>query len=170
KYVVEANKSLVTSAWTSNLPIISANAGYNWKSPSLLTPTLLSSWNVGLSFSLPIFQGFALDAGIDLAKANLNIAEAVYDADTQAAILDVSQQFSSLQEAKERISATTLLVTQANETLKLAEGRYNNGVGSPLEITDARVTVYNAKTSYFQSLYDYHVDYSRLQRAMGVLK
>ncbi len=169
KFKVDANKELVTSAWLANLPLISATAGYNWRTYATDVP-FQNSWNVGLTLSVPIFQGFALDAGIEQAKANLKSAQGSDEALIQAVKLDVQQQFSSLEEAKERIEATRSLVEQAEETLKLAEGRYNQGVGSAVEITDARVTVYNARTSYIQSLYDYQVAYARLKRAMGILK
>ena len=168
KYAVDANKALVTSAWTANLPAISATAGYNWRTYAIDVP-FQNSWSFGLNLSLPIFQGFALDAGIEQAQANLKTVEASNDALIQAVTLDVQQQYSSLEEARERIAATRALVIQSEETLKLAEGRYKQGVGSAVEITDASVGFYNAQTSYIQSLYDYQVTYARLKRAMGIL-
>ncbi len=169
KYKLNANKSLLTSAWLTNLPSINATGGYNWRSYNINQP-FPNSWNVGLTLSLPLFQGFALDAGVEQARANLKTTEAVNDALLQSVMLDVEQQYSTLQEASERITATRALVAQAGETLKLAEGRYKQGVGSAIEITDALVGYYNAETSYIQSLYDYQVSYARLQRAMGLLK
>ena len=169
KYNVDANKALVTSAWTANLPSISATAGYNWRTYSVDVP-FQNSWNFGLNLSLPIFQGFALDAGIEQARANLKTVQATNEALVQVVTLDVQQQYLSLEESRERITATRALVTQSEETLKLAEGRYKQGVGSAVEITDARVGFYNAQTSYIQSLYDYQVAYARLRRAMGILK
>ena len=169
KYRVEANKSFVTSAWTANLPTISATGGYTWRGYAL-NQNFLNSWNIGLSFSLPLFQGFALDAGIDQAKANLNIAEAQYDYSLQTVNLDVQQQYASVKLALAKIDATKSLVQQAEEAFKLAEARYKEEVGSPIEITDAQVTLLNAQMTHIQSLYDYQVAYVRLQKAMGILK
>ncbi len=169
KYRVEANKSFVTSAWTANLPTISATGGYTWRGYAL-NQNFLNSWNIGLSFSLPLFQGFALDAGIDQAKANLNIAEAQYDYSLQTVNLDVQQQYASVKLALAKIDATKSLVQQAEEAFKLAEARYKEEVGSPIEITDAQVTLLNAQMTHIQSLYDYQVAYVRLQKAMGVLR
>ena len=169
KYRLEANKSFVTSAWTANLPTISATGGYTWRGYAL-NQNFLNSWNVGLSFSLPLFQGFALDAGIDQAKANLNIAEAQYDYSLQTVNLDVQQQYASVKLALAKIDATKSLVQQAEEAFKLAEARYKEEVGSPIEITDAQVTLLNAQMTHIQSLYDYQVAYVRLQKAMGVLR
>ncbi|MCL5020141.1 MAG: TolC family protein [Bacteroidetes bacterium] len=165
---VQASKSLLTEAWTQDLPDISATAGYKWNGadPQPLYP----SWNVGLTLSVPIFDGFALDAGIDQAKANLKSAEASNDIVMQTLYLDVQQQEYALQEAREKIQAAKKLVEQATEALRLAVGQYNSGTGSAIEVTDAQVTLANARISYIQSLYDYNVSYATLQRAMGIIK
>ncbi|HQT91258.1 MAG TPA: TolC family protein [Candidatus Kryptobacter bacterium] len=165
---VEASKALLTSAWTANLPTVSAAGGYNWRG---LEPTpLYSGWNFGVTLSLPIFQGFALDAGIDQARANLKTAEASNDLVMQALYLNVQQQEFALDEATQKIQASKKLVQQAEEALRLAVGEYNSGTGSALQTTDAQVALSNARISYIQSLYDYNVSYAELERAMGVIK
>lgn len=169
KYKVEAGKSQLTSAWTSNLPSINISGGYNWKN-YLLNTRFPDSWNLGVTLSLPLFQGFALDAGIDQARASLKNSEAQNELTVQAVVLDVQQQYANFQVALSKISATKSLVEQSALTLKTAEGRYAQGVGSPLEITDAQVAYFNAQNLYIQTLYDYQVAYVRLQRAMGILK
>jgi len=169
KYRVEANKSFVTSAWTANLPTISGTVGYNWKSFNI-AGIYPESWTLGLTISLPIFQGFALDAGIQQARANLDIAQSTYDLTVQAVTLDVRQQFSNLRLAQNQISAAKSLLKTAEETLRLAEARFKEGLGSAVEVTDARVGYYNAQVLMIQSLYNYQVTYARLQRAMGTLK
>ncbi len=169
KYKVEANKSLVTSAWSANLPSINAIGNYLWRSYAI-DQKFLNSWNIGITFALPLFQGFAVDASVEQAKANLNSSEAENNLTVQSVQLDVQQQFSNLQLAQSKINATKSLVKQSEETLKLAEGRYSQGVGSPIEITDARVSLFNAQATYIQTLYDYQIAYVRLQKAMGVLK
>jgi outer membrane protein TolC len=169
QFRVEADKSLVNSAWTANLPSINAVGGYFWRTFSL-DQKFVSSWNLGLTLSLPIFQGFALNAVIEQANANLNNALAQNEIALQSIDLDVHQQYSTLQLAQSKIEAARSLVKQSEETLKLAEGRFRSGVGNSLEVTDARVVLFNAQNLYIQSLYDYQVGYVRLQRAMGTLK
>ena len=169
KFRVEASKSGVTSAWASNLPSINATGGYNWRTLDI-KQQFADSWNVGLSVSLPIFQGFALQSGIDLANANLKNAQAQDDFIMQTVSLDVQQQYSNWQQATAKIDAAKLFVNQAMETLKIAEGRYKQEVGSSVDVTDARVAYFTAQITYIQSLYDYQISYVRLQRAMGTLK
>ncbi len=169
KYRVDANQSFLTSSWTANLPSINLTGGYNWRTFSL-DQNFLNSWSLGVTLSVPIFQGFALDAGIDQARANLKNAEATFDFVKQTINLDVEQQYTNLNLAGAKINATKFLVSQAEETLKLAEGRYKQEVGSQIEITDARVTLLDAQMSYIQALYDYQVANVRLQKAIGILQ
>ena len=165
---VQASKALLTSAWTSDLPSINASGGYNWRG---LAPTpLYSGWNIGVTLSLPIFEGFALDAGIDQAKANLKSARASNDLVMQSLYLNVQQDEFALEEASQRIEAAKKLVQQATEALRLAVGEYNSGTGSALETTDAQVALASARITYIQSLYDYNVSYAQLERDMGVIK
>jgi len=165
---VQANKQFLASAWTANLPNIFASGGYNWRN---LNPSpLYAGWNVGLTISLPIFQGFALDAAIDQAKANLKSAEASNDLVLQSLYLNVQQEEFALEEANESIQASRKLVESSDEALRLAVGRYNSGIGTALEETDAEVALANARISYIQSLYNYNVAYAQLERAMGTIK
>ncbi len=169
KLRMDANKSFLTSAWTANLPTISLTGGYNWRTFSL-KQNFLNSWNLGVTLSLPVFQGFSLQAGIDLARANYKNAEATLDNITQTINLDIQQQYANVQLALAKIDATRSLLEQAKETLRLAEARYKEEVGSPIEITDGRITMLNAQISFVQALYDYQVANVRLQKAMGTLK
>jgi outer membrane protein TolC len=45
RFRVEAGKSQVTSAWTSNLPSINATGGYNWRTLDL-KQQFVDSWNL----------------------------------------------------------------------------------------------------------------------------
>jgi outer membrane protein TolC len=59
-------------------------------------------------------------------------------------------------------------VRQATENHELADGRYSAGVGSPIEVTDALISLANAKTAYIAALYDYKVAQASMEKAMGM--
>jgi outer membrane protein len=168
RYKIEANKSLLTSAWTANLPSINASASYQWRAYEL-QQKFQNSWNVGLSFSLPLFLGFSLDAGIDQARANLKVSESTYELLQQSVSLEIEQNYFNVIEAHESIESSKRLVDQAQEAYRLADARYREGIGSPIEISDALVTLLNAKNFYVQSLYDYQLALIKLKRAIGTL-
>ena len=82
-------------------------------------------------------------------------------------ILEVEQGYLSLIESEERVGVSELTVKQAEENLELALGRYEAGVGSPIEVTDATVALNDARRNYIQALYDYRMASMALKSAMG---
>jgi len=164
---VDANQSLVTAAWTQHLPTISAFGRYTWSNFDF---PLLSNWNAGIAFTLPIFQGFATQAQVSQARANADVAQANLDALSESALLDVEQNYLGLKEADERIAATTKLVELAEANLNISERQYAAGVASALEVTDAQGTLSNARITRIQALFDYNSSLAKLRRAMGVMQ
>ncbi len=162
---VSANEALATSARSQHLPSLSAFGGYTWTNFSF---PLFNRWNAGVSVSLPVFQGFSLDAQVEQADANTDAAIASLDLLRQSVFLEVEQAYLSLKEAEERTVATSKLVAQANENLVLAERQYAAGVGTLLEVTDAKLVRTNARITTIQALYDYNSWLVRLQKAMGL--
>jgi outer membrane protein TolC len=84
--------------------------------------------------------------------------------------LQGEQAYLGLRLADEQIRVTEKAVVQAQENYELAAGRYQVGVGSPLEITDAEVSLANARANYIQALYNYKIAGSRIENAMGTFR
>lgn len=163
---VEANRSLASAAWDQHLPTLSAFGTWTWSNFDL---PLYSRWNAGVSLSLPLFQGFSIAGQVQQAEASADAAQAALDVLKESIVLEVEQAFYGLKEAEERLAATSKLVEQAQQNLLLAERQYAAGVGTPIETTDAQVSLSNARITRIQALYDYNSSLVRLQKAMGVL-
>lgn len=161
-----STQSLVFAAWRQHLPTMSLIGAWTWSSFDF---PLQSRWNAGVTLSVPLFQGFSISAQVEQAEATVDAAEASLAVLMESVMLEVEQNYLALKEAEERRGASTKFVTQAQENLKLAEGRYNSGVGSPIEITDAQLNLSNAQITYIQSLSDYNSSLIRLRHAMGVI-
>lgn len=163
---VEANRSLVSATWDQHLPTIGAFGNWTWSNFDF---PLFSRWNAGLTFTLPIFQGFAISAQVDQARAAADVALANLDLLNETARLEVEQNYLGLKEAEDRIGATAKLLEQAEENLRLANGEYAAGVGTPIEVADAQLSLSNAQITRIQALSDYNGFLIRLQRSMGIL-
>ncbi|HTO95283.1 MAG TPA: TolC family protein [Bacteroidota bacterium] len=162
---VGAARASVTAAWGQHLPTISASGGYTWNGYAF---PLLSRWNAGLTFTLPIFQGWALDAGVELAEANSQIARSALDVLREGVLLEVEQEWLAIREASERAVATAKLVQESEENLNLVERQYAAGVATTLDESDARLTLANSQITDIQAQYDYRTAVIRLRRAMGL--
>jgi len=146
-------------------PVLTGNAAYNWSGERF---PLEHGWNVGATLSFPIFSGFLTKYQVEEAKANLNVLTANEESVKQTVSLEVQQAYLNLKDAEERIPTAELTVRQAEENFEIANGRYTAGVGNPIEVTDAEVSLSNAKTAYIQALYDYKVAWASLEKAMGI--
>ncbi len=156
----------IDSAKTGYYPFLTGNAQYD-RSDTTFFPSG-EGWSAGVALTFPIFNGFLTKNQVEEAKANLGVAKANEETLRQSILLDVQQAYLDLVVAGESISNTGLTVKQATENLDIANGRYAAGVGNPIEVSDAEVSLAVAKTAYNQALYDYKVARASLERAMGV--
>jgi outer membrane protein TolC len=149
------------------LPVLSGNAAYGYIGDNL---SMDNAWNVGVTLTFPLFTGLSTKYQVEEARANLDVLRANEDTLKQKVYLEVESAYLSLKEAEQRISAGQIVVRQAEENVELAKGRYAAGVGSYIEITDAMISLNNAKMTYITALSDYSVTQASLQKAMGVNK
>ena len=55
----------------------------------------------------------------------------------------------------------------AEENLALAQGRYEVGVGNPIELSDAVSSLASSRYTYYQALYDAQTARADLDEALG---
>jgi outer membrane protein len=150
------------------LPVLSGVAAYGYTADD---PSLRSEdryWNVGVTLTFPLFTGLSTKYQVAEARSNLEVLRANEDSLKQKVYLEVETAFLSLKEAEQRIFAGEIIVRQAKETVELARGRYAAGVGSSIEITDALITLNNAKITYITALSDFSAAQASLEKATGV--
>ena len=155
----------VTLAQKNYYPAISGNAGYGLSGNDF--PQKDNNWTFGVTLSVPLFNGFSTKYKVEEARANLSAAESQEETSKQGVFLDVKQSYLTLQDAVAKIPVAELTVTQARENLELANGRYEAGVGSPIEVTDSQVAYSQAQYTYIQALYQYQTAQANLDKAMG---
>lgn len=145
-------------------PTVTGSASYTVAGERM---PLDEGWNVGAVVSFPLFSGFLTKHQVNEAKATLNVVRANEQSLRQLILLEIQQAFLNLKEAEDRIATAELTVRQARENLDIANGRYEAGVGSPIEVTDALTAFSNAETAYTGALYDYKIAQANIERAMG---
>ncbi len=130
-------------------------------------PALNENWSLGLAFTWTLFDGGNLIAAYQVAKANLLGAKARVKSTELDIIQNVEQSEIAAEEAAERIQAAQALVASAQENFRLAQGRFDAGVGTILELTDAQLALTQAQSTESQALADYRIGIARLDRALG---
>ena len=147
-------------------PEISASAGYSAYGNA---PFDDNGWNAKLSLSFPIYDGGLTRSRVEGAEADLVTSKAQFDSASNDVMLEVRKAWHALAEAKEALNASLEAERQARETYELAEGRYEAGVGSSLEISDAVESYASAQTNTILSLYECKAKRLDLEKAMGGL-
>jgi len=133
----------------------------------LNTFPLQPDWSVALSLNIPIFDGFRTTNRVQEALHNYYVIKAQEEQQRQQVALDVEQSYLRMVELQERIKANEAAAKAAKENLDLANGRYQVGVGSIIEVTDAQTLYTDAQTTYVRALYDYKIADAQLIRAIG---
>ncbi len=153
------------SAKSSYLPILSgvASAGYADRD----FPPTGNVWGVGLNLTVPLFSGFSSVEQVREATAAINSIEARQNNLKLQIIKEADSAWLDGNEASARMVSTEKEVAAANENKSLAEGRYHEGVGSIIEVTDAQSQALDAQTANIQARYDYYTALARLDWAVG---
>jgi outer membrane protein len=125
------------------------------------------NWYVGFTLSWSIFQGGYTHGQVREAKGTLaNVAGQVAAERLQVGI-DVEQGRLAVQAAKATIAAADEAVANAKNQLTLAEGRYEHGLGSAVELGDAQVAFTTAEAQVVQARFNLASARAQLLAAMG---
>jgi outer membrane protein TolC len=163
----KAASDLVDAQIAALYPSISAVAGY---SAGGFNFPLTWNWQLGPSLNWIIFDGFTNLYTIDEAAANLRAARAARTLVEQQVWLDVKTAYISLEDAKERLDLTALTVRQAEENLTLAQGRYEVGKATAVDLTDAQVALAQARADHVQARADHDTAIAALWKTLGMME
>jgi len=134
---------------------------------TLNTFPLQPTWAVGLTLTIPIFDGFRTTNRVEETLHNYYVIADQEEQQRQQVALDVEQSYLRVSEITERIKANEAAAKASKENLDLATGRYQVGVGSIIEVTDAQTIYTNDQTTYIRAGYELKIAEANLARAMG---
>jgi outer membrane protein len=128
---------------------------------------LVWNWSAQLSLRWNIFQGWVTTAQEREARASLVGLGAQRDLLRQQVRLELEQARLALSGAKAALLATDEAVESARERLRLAEGRYQQGVGNIIEMGDAQLAMTQAAAQQVRARFDVSTARARLLLALG---
>jgi outer membrane protein len=164
RYIQDFNQAGVRVARAGYFPTLSGTGAYGWQGSDYPVP---GNWWLGAAVTLPLFEGGLTRYSVSQAKSNLNAASADAEVLRQNITKEVEQSYLDVVSSWEFIRATKQALEAARENLRLAWGRYQAGVGTIIEVTDAQVQFSQADLKYVQALYDYQVNVAKLDKAIG---
>jgi outer membrane protein len=169
-YQKQVAEETVKLARAANLPTIAISGTYNFWADrlSFKKDTWQSFYAVNLVLDIPIFNGFSASARVAQSKALIRELELTRKGLEETVGFEVREAILNLREAKESLLSQEKNVEQAQESLRIAELNFSEGLATTLDVSSAQAALSQAKTNYTQALYDYVVSLAQLDKAMGV--
>lgn len=126
-------------------------------------------WSVGARATWVLFDGGLRKADLGESKLNLAIEEDEYRDLIRAVSLDIRTQWLRGRDAVEAINATDESIELANRALSIARARFDAGLSTNLEVTQANLELSNARLARAQALYEFLAAVTRTKHAAGML-
>ncbi len=124
-------------------------------------------YSYGLALNLPLFTGFKLRATSAERRALLKAAAETRDLMGLTVRRETQQALQGLLEAQAKVAVSHSLLASASENYRLIKGRHQNGLATPLELSEARTQRFNAQAEVERSRYGVFSALSGLDRALG---
>jgi NodT family efflux transporter outer membrane factor (OMF) lipoprotein len=126
------------------------------------------TWSIGpVALSLPLFDGGRRAANVDAAKARYDEAVALYTARVRQAVREVEQALVNLESARQRMEDARIASEGYRASFVATEARYRSGLGSLVELEDARRTLLAAETALVTLQRERVAAWIALYRAVG---
>jgi len=189
--VLETNWKLqnlnIKNKYAEALPSLSANAnlGYSTQSPDIgglfKTNSGFSdiggigpdSWysfsSFGINLNIPLFSGLQRTYKVQQEKLELKKIENGFKSLEKGIDLEIKQATTNYQNSIEALRAQEENMGLAENVARVTKIKYEQGVGSNLEVVDAESSLRETQINYYNSLFDASIAKTDLDKAFGKL-
>lgn len=124
---------------------------------------------VGLSFSLPLYQGGMVNSQVKQAQYNFVGASEQLESAHRSVVQTVRSSFNNVNASISSINAYKQAVVSAQSSLDAMEAGYSVGTRTIVDVLDATTTLYNAKQQLSNARYNYLINQLNIKSALGTL-
>ena len=125
------------------------------------------TWDVGIALSWDIWNWGYNSSQSDQAENNLLQLETSKSQLEDAIEIEVYNSFLTFQAAKKKVDLSRQSLEQANENYRITNEKYLVQLVSATELLDAETAFYNSKTELLNSLVDYEIVKTKLDKIVG---
>jgi outer membrane protein len=125
---------------------------------------------IGVNVNIPLFNGGLFKARHTEAELRQRSAEENVKDLQNRVVRDVEVAYLNASNGYERLSLTLKLLEQARLALDLAQSRYDLGLSSIVELSQAQLNLTSAQIANTNARYDYQTEWSTLQYQIGALR
>jgi outer membrane protein TolC len=159
---------------SENLPKLSVfgnhNLSYQDDNFKKLFDTNYPSTIIGLTLNIPIFSGFQQLNKIRQARIEVQKSKNNLEAAENGINLQIEQAQAQYNNGLESLTNQTSNIELAQEVLRVSKIKYEAGVGSSIEVTQAQTALREAENNYIQALFTVLISKVDLEAALGIIK
>lgn len=173
---LEYQKKIAEEMWkmarAERLPTLSISGSFNfWADRLALTGDAWQDYyNINLVLTLPIFNGFGPAARQAQAKSAVREIDLTLKGLIDGVEFEVSQAILKIEEAKESLLSQEKNVEQAEESLRIANLNYTEGMITVLDVSAAQTALTQARVNYSQAVFNFFVAVAEFEKSLGVKK
>lgn len=162
---VKAAEASLLSAKRSVYPTLNARGSYFYDGSDL--PLEDDTMQAGVYLTWSLFTGFRRSGLIRESLADLDNFKAQEENRRLTVTEEVSSAYFLLNTSIEAIKTAQIVLTQAQENLAIAQGRYKAGVSDSIELSDAQVLYTESRSALVQATYERQKALAGLEFAVG---
>ena len=153
---------------SEGLPSLSAfaNASRSFYEPSTFAD-YGDSWSARLVLDVPLFTGFEQRHRVEQARQDAAVAHAQAATHEQQVVLEVWTSYYGLETASQLVRTSQDLVASAEQSERVAMGRYREGVGTIIEMLAAQAALASARAQEIEARATWLGALARLARDVG---
>lgn len=145
---------------------LSASAGRTYYDPAI-DASYRNAWSAKLLLTLPLFTGFANAYDVQKAREDAGVAKAQADTLEQQVILQVWTSYYAFKTATQLVATSRDLLASAEQSERVALGRYREGVGTIIDLLAAQSALANARAQEIQARSGWFVALAQLAHDTG---
>lgn len=153
---------------SEGLPTLSLQASANRIYYDLADVDFRNNWSARLLFNWPLFTGFANRYDIEQARQEAEVASAQADTLEQQVILQVWTSYYGLNTATQLVRTSRDLLASAEQSERVALGRYREGVGTIIDLLAAQAALADARAQEIRARSAWFLALAQLARDTGV--
>jgi outer membrane protein TolC len=173
KRQIELNGAVVNAERSNYLPTIAAFGSYQYQAAknefNFSTNDFYKGSQVGLSFSMNIFQGLQTFARVEQAQLEQRKSQEQQVNLERNLKTGLNSILGTLQQARKRVEAQGKTVEMAERGYSIVTTRFLSNAATQLEVNDAQLALTQAKVNRIQAIFDYLVASADLDQLIGRL-
>lgn len=128
-----------------------------------------NNWALGATLTFNLFDGGSNRARLKESQARQRQAEAMRSQRAAAVRLQVRQAYLNLTTARDRVDVSRGAASQAEESLRIIQNRYEAGLSAITDLLRAETARTSAQKNFLNAIFDYRLGYAALELATGEL-